>query len=478
MSKSRPTRRAAIATAASASLLAGGSRAASRGGGPRKPNIVFILADDLGYADVSCYGRREYRTPAIDQIAAGGMRFLQGYANSAVCSSTRTALITGRYQYRLACGLEEPIGGRGLGLPPETPTLPSRLKAAGYVTSLIGKWHLGSPPQYGPLKSGYDHFYGFYAGGSDYFAHDESLIDQSEKAHTPGYMTDLLGQRAVAQIDAFAKGGAPFFISLHFNAPHWPWEGPGDEAESKRLAASAPPGGGVGNLADYDGGSMKTFAAMVTRMDFAIGEVLKALDRNGIAGDTIVIFTSDNGGERYADTWPFTGKKTELLEGGLRIPAIVSWPGRVRPGTINDQVMISMDWAPTLLAAAGAAPDPSYPFDGINLLPTLTGNQPPVSRSLYWRYLNNVQEAHRDGDWKYLKILGNTFLFNVVDDPLERANWKERRPEVYQKLVADYRAWNSTMLALDPDASTSGFIGAEMADHFGVTQRKNTEGVR
>ncbi len=132
-----------------------------------------------------------------------------------------------------------------------------------------------------------------------------------------------------------------------------------------------------------------------------------------------------------------------------------------------------MDWAPTLLAAAGAAPDPGHPPDGMNLLPSLVQNQPPVPRSLFWRYLNNAQEAHRDGDWKYLKILGNTFLFNVVDDPLERANWKERKPEVYAKLVADYRAWNATMLALNPNASTSGFTGADLADHFGVTQRKN-----
>ena len=468
-----PDRRRVLMAAATLPAFAALAPRAGRAAEPRRPNIVFILADDLGYADVSCYGRREYRTPAIDGIAAGGMRFLQAYANSAVCSATRTALITGRYQYRLACGLEEPIGRPGVGLPPETPTLPARLKAAGYTTSLIGKWHLGSPPQYGPLKSGYDHFYGFYEGGSDYFLHDSSLINETVPAHDPGYMTDLLGKRAVAQIDAFSKAGTPFFISLHFNAPHWPWEGPDDEAEAKRLAASAPPGVGVGNLADYDGGSMKTFAAMVTRMDFAIGEVLRALDRNGVSGDTIVIFTSDNGGERYSDTWPFTGKKTELLEGGLRIPAIVSWPRRVRPGTVHDQVLISMDWAPTLLATAGVKPDPTFPFDGMDLTPTLTRNAPSVPRSLFWRYLNNAQEAHRDGDWKYLKILGNTFLFNVVDDPLERANWKARRPDVYAKLVADYRAWDASMLALDPNASTSGFTGAELADHFGVTKRKN-----
>ncbi|MEO6379343.1 MAG: sulfatase-like hydrolase/transferase [Caulobacteraceae bacterium] len=477
MSKSSLSRRTAIATtlgAAGTSLLPGASRAAAATRS-RKPNIVYIMADDLGYADVSCYGRREYKTPAIDSLAVNGMRFLQAYANSAVCSATRTALITGRYQYRLACGLEEPIGRRDVGLPPETSTLPSLLKAAGYGTALIGKWHLGSAPKFGPLKSGYDHFYGFYEGASDYFAHDATLMDDAEKAHDPGYMTDLLGQRAVERIGGYAKAGTPFFLSLHFNAPHWPWEGPEDQAESKRVTTQNPgsAAGGGGGLSDYDGGSMKTYAAMVTRMDAAIGKVLKALDQNGVAENTIVIFTSDNGGERYSNTWPFTGKKMELLEGGLRIPAIVRWPGHVARGTTHDQVMISMDWMPTLLAAAGAKSDASLPSDGMNLMPVLTRGAAPVSRSLYWRYLNNIQEAHRSGDWKYLKILGNTFLFNVVDDPLERANWKKRRPEIYDRLVAEYRAWDATMLPLDFKSGTGGATGADLADHFGVTKRTN-----
>ena len=437
------------------------------------------MADDLGYADVSCYGRREYKTPAIDRLAVQGMRFTQAYANSAVCSATRTAMMTGRYQYRLPCGLEEPIGRRDLGLPPETPTLPSLLKAAGYGTALIGKWHLGSLPNYGPLKSGYDHFYGFYGGGADYFAHQETLFDGAEKANDPGYMTDLLGRRAIQLIETYAKGRPPFFISLHFNAPHWPWEGPEDEAESKRIAATTTPGaaGGAG-LADYDGGSMKTFAAMVTRMDSTIAEVLKALERTGQASNTIVIFTSDNGGERYSDTWPFSGKKTELLEGGLRIPAIVRWPGRVKPGTTHDQTIMSMDWLPTLLAAAGTKPDATHPPDGINLLPVLTGGAPSTPRTLFWRYLNNIQEAHRSGDWKYLKILDNTFLFNVVEDPLERANLKGRHADVYQRLVAEYRAWDATMLPLDPTSGTGGFTGANLPDHFGVTSRPTPGGAR
>ena len=438
-----------------------------------KPNIVFILADDLGYADVSCYGRREYATPSIDRIAAEGMRFLQAYANSAVCSASRTAIITGRYQDRLPVGLEEPISVRDdgmiVGLPPGLPTLPAQLKKAGYATALVGKWHLGPLPDYGPLKSGYDRFYGFREGSSDYFNHDARLWTQDELAHDPGYLTDLLGNRAVRVIDDCAAAGQPFLLSLHFNAPHWPWEGPGDEAESKRLAAS-----GRRSLSDYDGGSMQTYAAMVTRMDEQIGRVLDTLDARGLRDDTIVIFTSDNGGERYSDRWPFTGMKTELLEGGLRIPAIVRWPGHVPADRVDEhQTIMHMDWLPTLLAAAGLSPDPSFPSDGMSLLPTLTANAPPVTRKLFWRYLNMLQEACRDGDWKYLKILDNTFLFNVVEDPLERANLKDRRRDIYDRLVADYRAWNATMLPLDPGSFTFGPMSSELADHFGITKPKN-----
>jgi arylsulfatase A-like enzyme len=435
------------------------------------PNIVFIMADDLGYADLSCYGRREYKTSNIDSIALHGVRFLQAYANSAVCSATRTALITGRYQYRLRVGLEEPVSLRSrYGLPPEHPTLPSLLKKAGYGTTLIGKWHLGSLPNFGPLKSGYDHFWGFRGGGVDYFTHKsgiantdtEDLWDDDMQIHQAGYLTDLMGDRAVQVIGDYAKAGQPFLLSLHFNAPHWPWEGPGDEAESQRLKS----------LMDRDGGSMKTYAQMVTRMDMQVGRVLKAISGGGIANNTIVVFTSDNGGERFSDTWPFTGKKTELLEGGLRIPALVRWPGHIHAGTTTDQVGISMDWMPTLLAAAGAEPDPAFPADGANLLPQLTQGAAPVSRRLYWRYHFNSQRAMRDGDMKYLKIAGNEFLFNVAEDPLERASLKERQPDVFKQMVQNYEEWNAAML---PDASdvNSGPLGYadELADHFGV-QRK------
>ena len=402
------------------------------------------------------------------------MRLLQAYANSPVCTASRTALITGRYQCRLPVGLQEPLSGyrfaQHIGLPPQHPTLPSLLKKAGYSTTLIGKWHLGWLPDYSPLKSGYDHFWGFRGGALDYFTHkdgaanegEDDLWDDDAKIHQAGYLTDLLGSKGIEVIHNYAKQPHPFFISLHFNAPHWPWEGPEDEAESRRIKS----------LVDFDGGTQKTYAAIVRQMDLQIGRVMDALHASGAADNTIVIFTSDNGGERFADTWPFTGKKTELLEGGLRIPAIVRWSARIPPGSTTQQVAIGMDWMPTLLAAAGTQPDPNYPTDGMSLLPALTGNAAPVPRTLFWRYRFNQQRAVREGDMKWLKIAENTFLFNVVDDPLERANLKERQPDIYKKLVTQYDAWNATMLPEDPKATSATFDASELADHFGNHKKK------
>jgi len=433
------------------------------------PNIIFILADDLGYADVGCYGRSDLTTPNIDHLAVQGVRFLQAYANSAVCTATRAALITGRYQYRLRLGLEEPlVRNPDVGLEPAHPTLPSLLRQAGYSSTLVGKWHLGALPKFGPLKSGYDHFYGLRGGAVDYFSHNDGasrgdLWDDDVPVRQSGYLTELLGSRAVDVVNGYAKAGKPFMLSLHFNAPHWPWEGPGDQAESERLGRR-----GAGNLMHFDGGTQQTYREMIEVMDRQIGRVLRALGANGLTENTIVIFTSDNGGERFSNTWPFTGKKTELLEGGLRIPAVISWPGRIPRGRTTDQVAISMDWLPTLLAAGGTAPDPAYPTDGMNLLPVLTRGAAPVPRRLYWRYKANAQRAMRDGDLKFLKMLDHTFLFNVVADPLERANLKLRQPGDYRRLVREWFDWNATMLPEIEESFTHGYTGEELADHYGA----------
>ena len=428
-----------------------------------RPNIVFIMADDMGWADLSCNGRRDYDTPEIDGIAARGVRFTQAYANSAVCSATRLALITGRYQYRLPLGLEEPLAGKtDIGLPPEHPCLPSLLRDAGYATALIGKWHLGMPPAFGPVLSGYERFWGIRSGAVDYYTHENArgqhdLWDGDVPVQSTGYMTDLLGDRAVLTIEDLAGGGKPFFLSLHFTAPHWPWEAPSDEAEAARLRGT--------RLRHFDGGSQKTYARMVQAMDRQVGRVLRTLDTAGVADNTIVIFTSDNGGERFSDTWPFTGIKTELLEGGLRVPAVMCWPAGVPAGTGSDQVTITMDWFATLLAAAGVAPHADYPPEGIDLLGALTA---PVERTLFWRYKLNAQRAMRQGPYKYLKIRENTFLFDVVADPRERGNLKDRKRDVFDRMEADWHAWNATMLPTIEDSFGETYTAADLADHIGA----------
>ncbi len=441
-------------------LAATAAAAAGPAGG--RPNILFILADDLGYADLSIYGQHDFETPYLDRLASQGLRFTQGYANSAVCSATRFALITGRYQYRLRGGLEEPIAGASdtLGLPPDHPTLPSLLRAEGYKTALIGKWHLGSLPKFGPLKSGYDEFFGNYGGAVDYFTHagnggKEDVFEGETPVHEVGYYTDVLATHASRYLQR-QKAGAPFFLSLHFTAPHWPWEGPHDEAVSREIKS----------LFHYDGGSLAKYGEIVRALDAAVGRVLATLEDQGLAENTLVIFTSDNGGERFSHNWPFSGQKTELLEGGIRVPALLRWPARIEAGRVTEQVAISMDWLPTLLAAAGAAPDPAYPSDGVDLLPILLGEQPRAERTLFWRYKGNRQRAARSGDWKYLRIQDNEFLFDVVQDARERANLAERHPERLAELRGQWERWNAAMLPITADVRTHGLTPKTQADHY------------
>lgn len=458
-------RRRLLEGAAALALTSPFSRIGAASAAPQgeRPNILFILADDLGYADLSVYGQRDFTTPYLDRLAGQGLRFTQAYANSAVCSATRFALITGRYQYRLRGGLEEPIAGTNdaIGLPPDHPTLPSLLKTQGYKTALIGKWHLGYLPKFGPLKSGYDEFFGNYGGAVDYFTHagpggKEDLFEGETPVHEVGYYTDVLATHASRYLQR-QRAGEPFFLSLHFTAPHWPWEGPHDESVSREIKS----------LFHYDGGSLAKYAEIVGTLDAAVGRVLGTLQEQGLAGNTIVIFTSDNGGERFSHNWPFSGQKTELLEGGIRVPALLRWPDRIEAGRTSDQVAITMDWLPTLLAAAGGAPDPDYQSDGLDLLPILLGNQPRVERTLFWRYKSNSQRAVRSGDWKYLQIKGNEFLFDVEKDTRERANLAAKHPDVFADLKSRWERWNATMLPIAADVYSHGVRSKAQADHYG-----------
>jgi arylsulfatase A-like enzyme len=446
---------AAAAVGASAAAGAQGRR---RSTGER-PNVLFIMADDLGYADVGCFGAPGIATPNIDGLARDGLLFTDGYSGSSVCSPTRVSLITGRYPGRNAASLDEPLAAHpDWGLDPATPTFVAALRASGYQTSLVGKWHLGHRPQFSPLRHGYQHFFGIRSGGADYFSHvgindEPDLWEDDEHVDRHGYLTDLLGARAAAEVRRMAGRPEPFLLSLHFNAPHWPWETEGDEAVSRNLHG----------LYHADGGSAATYRNMVETMDRNIGLVLDALRRSGRAQDTIVVFTSDNGGERFSNTWPFSGRKGELLEGGIRVPLIVRWPRRVPRGTRTAQVAISMDWAATFLDAAAARP-PGFALDGMSLLPQL-GGAASVERTLYWRHKAHDQKAVRRGDLKYLSIGGKDYLFDVRADPLERANHAQRDRAAFEALKAAWVKWNAEMMPYPADAESADNKG-RTADRY------------
>jgi arylsulfatase A-like enzyme len=340
-----------------------------------RPNIIFIVADDLGSADLGCYGGSSV-SPNLDRLASEGLRFTRGYSNSPVCSPARFAMITGRWQYRLRGAAEEPLGGRRsttLGLPPEHPTLPSLLRKGGYSTALVGKWHLGSAPAFGPLLSGYEEFFGPMGGGVDYFSHVglsgvRDLWEGDRESAEQGYLTDLITRRAVEYVQR--KRDRPFFLSVHYTAPHWPWETRDDAEESQRIGA---------NIAHLDGGSVETYLRMISHMDEGIGKIVAAIPEAQY-DNTLVVFVSDNGGERFSNNWPFIGGKMDALEGGIRIPQIAWWPRGIAAGSNSALPTLTMDWMPTMLEIAGVQPDPDYPPDGMSLLPLFADNgwNPPA----------------------------------------------------------------------------------------------------
>ena len=432
------------------------------------PNIIFIVADDLGFADLGCYGGRDARfgqiSPELDALAANGMRFTQGYSNSPVCSPTRFALMTARYQYRLRGAAEEPINSRSrgsttLGLPPEVPTLPSLLRGRVYRTALIGKWHLGFPPAFGPLQSGYEEFFGPMAGGVDYFTHCTStgahdLWQGEDETHADGYLTDMISDRSVDYIERMATGNAPFFLSMHYTAPHWPWETRDDRATALQIRD---------NIMHLHGGNIHTYHRMIHHMDEGIGRVVATLRRLRLLDNTLIVFTSDNGGERFSDNWPLVGGKMDLTEGGIRVPWIAHWPGVIPPGTTSTQHCMTMDWSATMLELAGAGPAPDHPWDGVSLSAVLRDPQQTFHRPLYWRMKHRGQRALRDGDWKYLRVDDNDYLFNIAADERERANHASREPERLAVMRAQWETWEATMPPIHPQAVVSlGYSAKDM----------------
>jgi arylsulfatase A-like enzyme len=409
-----------------------------------RPNIIFILADDLGWGDLSCYGRPDYRTPNIDQLALQGTKFTDAYSASAVCTPSRCAYITGRYPARFKIGLEEPLVANNskVGLEPDQKTIASSLKQSGYETALIGKWHLGFRPEWGPNAHGFDEFFGILAGAGDYFLHKNGLgqpdlYENLTPVDRNGYLTDLLTERAVDYVKK--RRSAPFFLSLNYTAPHWPWQAPKDTNPVSFTDKAPEP------VTMAAGGSLKLYAQMMKSLDDGVGRVMQSIKAAGIDKKTLVIFTSDNGGERFSYLWPFSGQKGDLLEGGIRVPAIVRWPGVVPANRETQQMAITMDWTATILAAAGAD---AGSLDGIDLLPLLKGNGQLINRTFFWRIYS--QDAVREGKWKYVRNGEVRRLFDLSMDQHEQADFSNKHPEVLQRLMKEFDQWNDQMLPRPP----------------------------
>ncbi|WP_062218158.1 sulfatase [Streptomyces sp. NBRC 109706] len=414
----------------------------------RRPNILFVLADDLGWADLSAYGAPHIRTPNLDRLAARGVRFTDAYSGSATCSPTRFSLYTGRYPGRTPGGLAEPIGNRSQGLDPDHPTLASLLKGAGYATALIGKWHCGWLPDYSPTRSGWDEFFGNFGGALEYFSKlgqlgDYDLYEGDATYQDLRYYTTVLTERAVDYVRR--DHDRPWLLNLNYTTPHWPWLTEDDEETGAEIAEKIRSGNVLGALLHNDGGSVEKYREMVEDLDAAVGEVLDALRRSGQEENTVVVFASDNGGERFSYQWPLSGAKSELLEGGIRIPTILRWPAAVDDRQVSRVPVYSPDWTATLLELGGARPDPAYPLDGHSLAGYLLRGERLPERDLFWRVRGN--RALRRGSWKYHQDRNGTeHLYDLSADARERADLAASRPELLAELRTAWERIDAELL--------------------------------
>ncbi len=432
---------------------------------PPRLNVVLIVADDMGYGDLSSYGAPDIRTPHIDSIGARGVRFEQFYSNAPECTPTRTALLTGRYQQRVG-GLECAIGvnnvgryddaiwlaERGeLGLPTSEITLPRIFKDAGYDTACFGKWHLGYTEKFSPNAHGFDEYFGIIGGNADYFTHHEvgegglALRHNGKSLVRKGYVTDLIADGAEAWLKK--RASRPFFLYLPFTAPHTPIQDPdGFDPQT--------------GTAPWRQGDRKIYAKMVERMDQRIGGVLAQLQKMGAAENTLVIFHSDNGADRNGRNLPFRGTKSEVWEGGIHVPCVMRLPGVLPEGRTIRQTSITMDLLPTILAAAGIAPPRGRTFDGIDLMPFLTGRRNPQPRTLFWRFKrgNVVRKAVRDGDLKLVLDPREEALHDLAADPGEQKNLLPAAAGRAAPLRAKLAAWERDVMAprLRPFRTTPG----------------------
>ncbi len=415
-----------------------------------RPNVVFVMTDDAGYGDFGCYGATDIRTPHVDRLAREGVRLTDFYAMPQ-CSPTRAAFISGRYQQRVR--IESAFGSSGrsleLGLPANGRTLPRLLKNHGYATGLVGKWHLGYKPEFSPQAHGFDYAFGPLSGYVDFYHHvradgELDLFENGRPVAVEGYATDLFTARATRFIEQHAA--QPFFVAVNYTAPHWPFQPPGKPSRAKN-------NGAFQNASDHPPPTRADYAAMLENADAGLGQILATLDRLGLAENTLVIFTNDNGGEWLSRNAPFFHRKGTVWEGGIRVPAVFRWPGRLPAGRVGTQPGITMDLTATILAATGAAVPPETKLDGIDLLPLLSGRAPAPERTLFWRFggpTNRNQRAVRQGDWKLLIDAGGfqpLFLFNLRDDPGERDDLSFRHPEIVARLRPLIDAWEKEIEA-------------------------------
>ncbi len=444
-------RRFAVAALA---LLAGCASGPSPDTGAPRPNIVLIVADDLGYADLGCFGSASIRTPHLDRMASEGVRLTGFYVSAPVCTPARGSLLTGRYPQRN--GLYEMIRNdmvnyrhlyteqeyaispeMTLGMDLREVTIGQALRSAGYATGVVGKWDGGRARRFLPLQRGFDFFYGFSNTGIDYYTHERygvaSMFRGNERVKEEGYATDLFAKEAVGFIRS--RRDRPFFLYVPFNAPH-------SASNYEKIKLQAPPEAVRAYGAPDDRKAI--YAAMVTRLDEAVGRILSTLRELGLDGRTAVLFTSDNGGSAAGTNGPLRGKKGALFEGGVRVPFIARWPGRLPAGATSDAFASTLDLFPTFLAWTGAAAPRDVVLDGRDLTPALEGGASP-RQELFWEWRG--AKAARVGTWKWVEPGG---LFDLSQDLGEQTDLSASRPEVVQRLRAAWQSWKKEMDAAEP----------------------------
>lgn len=404
-----------------------------------RPNIVLILADDLGYGDLACYGSDKVKTANIDALAKGGLRFTDFHSNAPMCSPTRAALLTGRYQQR--AGIETVMGfrkGRTRGMAPEHVTFAEVLKSAGYKTAIFGKWHTGQLPEFAPTRQGFDTFRGLY-GGTDYHSHynrtgHENWWKNDKPAPEQGYVTDLVTKHATDFIEQNKDN--PFCVYVSHFAVHFPWQGPGDKADFLPGVDNSSREKKYGRRIDRKA----AYAEMIESLDAGIGKIVSTLRRLGLEQKTLLFFASDNGGHSLvASSGRLSGYKGGLLEGGHRVPAIAYWPGKIKGGTVTSQTAMTMDLFATMASTAKAKPPAGLKLDGVDLLPLLLRGENLPRRTLFWRH--RKAWAVRKGPWKLLGRGENMRLFNLADDLAEKNDLAQIEPEKVRALRAEFLTW-------------------------------------